>query len=422
MSAIAFVFFIVNLTLCKLFESNLIEFLWIYVILFNFYFFTKFKLSIRRFCEVIHDTFRIDYFILMLIYLIPYSNSFIISENNGIRFLLVSILFLDYYYKLKSSRNFDVTYLVKFVIILLLLRVSSIFYVCREEANQCVPTIFSIQLSKLEINVNFFNHFLFILFNFFTITIINIVLIIKLDLRSLFIRFLYFTNILLLLVYKYMQLVESSNLYSKSFNLKLARLIYFLIFLILMKILFDKSISNFSKLCYFIISYGHLITLISSESFISIWLLILILFLYFNYQSKRNFENKNISIHYDSFIFIFLLKYYFFYATGHETTFTHIRWDSGFHGIYGDNNNNLLRILMGFFIVSNTFSSIIITSISIGIYFVNKTTNERNCLGVDNLKDNKKIKCNKILSKFIIFGSLKVGFIIFYIYFFISNC
>jgi hypothetical protein len=405
LSAIALVFIIINLILCKLLQSNLIEHLWIYVFLFNFYFFSKFKFSLRRFCEFIHNTLRIDYFMLILIYLIPYSNSFIIGENNAIRFLLVSILFLDYYYKLKSTRNFDISCFTKFVCMLFLLRISSKFYVCREEAKDCQPTIFSTQLNKLEINSDHFYYFLFIFLNFSLITFINIVLILKMNLKSLFINFLYFVNISLLFVYKYMQFMESNDPNFKTFNLSLARFIYFLIFLSLVKICIDKSIIKFKKLCYFIISYSHLITLISSESFISIWFLISILFLYFNYQTNHNLLKNNIQ--YDSFIFLFLLKYYYFYATGHETTFTHIRWDSGFHGIYGDNNNPLIRLVMGFFILSNTFSSVIITSISIGLYFLNEKNKGRDEL--ENFRVNKKILHNTIISKFITFGTIKVS-------------
>ena len=52
-----------------------------------------------------------------------------------------------------------------------------------------------------------------------------------------------------------------------------------------------------------------------------------------------------------------LLQSYFFYASGHETTFTHIKWESGFHGFDGDNNNHLIRLVMAIFILLNTFCS-----------------------------------------------------------------
>lgn len=65
-------------------------------------------------------------------------------------------------------------------------------------------------------------------------------------------------------------------------------------------------------------------------------------------------------------IFLFLLEHYFFYATGHETTFTHIKWESGFHGFDGDNNNKLVRLCMGIMIFSNTFPTKFLTVLNIG--------------------------------------------------------
>lgn len=59
---------------------------------------------------------------------------------------------------------------------------------------------------------------------------------------------------------------------------------------------------------------------------------------------------------------VFLLENYYFYASGHETIFTNIKWESAFHGFDGDNNSILLRILMGGLIVFNTFSSILIST------------------------------------------------------------
>ena len=92
---------------------------------------------------------------------------------------------------------------------------------------------------------------------------------------------------------------------------------------------------------------------------------------------------------------LFLLKYFYFYATGHETTFTHIRWDSAFHGIYGDSNNQLIRGLMALLILTNTFSSIIITPVSVLFYF-------------SAFDDSKRENKYFIFTKQKLYGSLKV--------------
>lgn len=54
-----------------------------------------------------------------------------------------------------------------------------------------------------------------------------------------------------------------------------------------------------------------------------------------------------------------VLQYYFFYASGHETSFTHIKWEAGFHG-FGDNKNPAIRFLIMIFILLNTYSSVVI--------------------------------------------------------------
>ncbi len=104
----------------------------------------------------------------------------------------------------------------------------------------------------------------------------------------------------------------------------------------------------------------------------------------------------------NSFIFLLLLKCYFFYATGHETTFTHIKWDSAFHGFNGDNNNIIKRIIMGTLIILNTFSSLVICSVSVGYIYK-----------IDLIKNNN-INANfiKMLLEMSFYDSLKVLFLI----------
>ena len=65
-------------------------------------------------------------------------------------------------------------------------------------------------------------------------------------------------------------------------------------------------------------------------------------------------------------MFLFLAQHYFFYATGHETTFTNIKWESAFHGLYGDTSTTISHFAMGSLIVLNTFCSTLL----VGIYVV----------------------------------------------------
>ena len=89
-----------------------------------------------------------------------------------------------------------------------------------------------------------------------------------------------------------------------------------------------------------------------------------------------------------------MFQSYYFYATGHETTFTHIKWEAGFHGFEGDNNNPLLRIILMILILINTFSSNLLTSIS--------------SFG---LRNSSGLKIEVLIFSFFIFSSLKVTYI-----------
>jgi hypothetical protein len=97
---------------------------------------------------------------------------------------------------------------------------------------------------------------------------------------------------------------------------------------------------------------------------------------------------------------LFILQFYYFYATGHETVFTSIKWEAGFHGFDGDNNNKFVRFIMTLLILGNTFSSQIITSISIGLILFSN----------NDLHHNKQIfkKYNQVIFKFITLNTLKV--------------
>lgn len=93
-------------------------------------------------------------------------------------------------------------------------------------------------------------------------------------------------------------------------------------------------------------------------------------------------------------LLLFVIDHYFFYATGHETAFIYIRWESGFHGFYGDNNNPVIRLIMAIFILLNTFSSSFICV----VFFV---------LLLSERSDSPNNKVGEIL-KFGLFNAIKV--------------
>lgn len=58
-----------------------------------------------------------------------------------------------------------------------------------------------------------------------------------------------------------------------------------------------------------------------------------------------------------------LIQQYYFYATGHEPTFTNIRWEVVFHGLTGDSSNIFISIISTIFLLITTYSSYLFVSI-----------------------------------------------------------
>jgi hypothetical protein len=57
---------------------------------------------------------------------------------------------------------------------------------------------------------------------------------------------------------------------------------------------------------------------------------------------------------------MFLLQQFYFYGTGHETTFTNIRWETVFHGLDGRSDSIVFHAIYGFLLVLGTFGSYIV--------------------------------------------------------------
>jgi len=278
---------------------------------------------------------RVDYLVIYFSFLIPFSNSFVIRENNSLRFLLVSFLFLDFYSKLRAyklSLGSILSKLKQLALILFLVRISFVFYVCREEllTLNCTQTAFSTQFSKLNLmeNSNQSNllknttlfYSLILMFNFVCFikifqTVSNVNL--KSQFGNVNIKQLFYSQIFILFVYMVIQFKLNINTYLnldenikyqnellKTINLFLAKLIYIL-FLFAQTIIWyprtelDTKKPNFyeKRVKSLILSLSLVLTLVMSESFLSIWIIVLVITLYNDYifswsTSKEKINHK----------------------------------------------------------------------------------------------------------------------------------
>ena len=312
-----FLIFTVNL---KLTSST-----WILSLFFNFNVIFKFKNQFYKtsiLLKFLNNLLRKDYLIIFLSFLIPFSNSFVIRENNSLRFLLISYIFLDFYLKLciyKLSLLSILSKIKQLILILILVRFSFVFYVCREEllSLNCTQTMFSTPFSKLNlmensIFLNFSNnttlyYSLFLIFNFICfISIFRFVsnnLNLKSTLINAKIKQLFHLKICILFFYMIIQLKLNinSNLNSddsirnvndvlKIINLFLAKTIYIL-FLFVQTIIWcprdepdtDKPIFLEKRIKGLVLSFSLVLTMVMGESFLSIWIIIIIIYLYFSY-------------------------------------------------------------------------------------------------------------------------------------------
>jgi hypothetical protein len=246
--------------------------------------------------------FQTEYFVFFLSLLIPFSNSFIIRENISLKFLLISVLCIEFFSKSKNlEKSIFLNKLFYFLLIILCIRLTQLFYVCREEVliNNCTESYFVVPLSKISFNVNqthfYLNTFLnrsilvyltFILINFFLIT--SIVLYIlktntKFNMNG--VKNLFFLQIFILFSYWIIQLfvnISNDRFGLSAMNFYLARFFYLIFIVIQIKIWSSKETCQdyFGSTTYFVISLGLLATLLSGQSSLSIWILLFILNIY----------------------------------------------------------------------------------------------------------------------------------------------
>lgn len=236
------------------------------------------------------------YTFLAVSFLIPFSNSFVINENVSLRFLLVSLAFVEALHQYKN--NLKSVASCKLLLFAILTRISVLFHVCREEVmSKCTQYIFATQIQKMS-SINKPVYTLFILFNFACIFLVIRHVFPKS--RSIF-KWLFGLQFAALCFYNLFEL-EHSNLESliisskldnqmsihnelteiylsqlKWINIQLARLVYLLFAIGQLIIWSDQSASVLDRIARFSISFGFLASLVLSETKLSIWILIFIL-------------------------------------------------------------------------------------------------------------------------------------------------
>lgn len=279
----SFLIFIFVLTLTFIFSFNLTLNISLYLFMFNLKFLigntnlTKiFGFFRNRFLNIY------EYSIFTFTCLIPFSNSFIINENVNLRFFLVSLFVLE----ALSKKSLKPVFLAS------LLRMTWVFYVCREEvAAFCNQTMFSIQLEKI-LSFSYLSYTTYIFFNFSLIFLIYFYLA-KKNLKLFFLKenILNMLNLILLFTYNLIQL----QIYNRSLvnqddsealkvaNLYLARIIHILAFLV---VYLSNSSKKNHRLFDSMISIAIFTSLLSSQSLLSIWILIFILFEFFVQKSS----------------------------------------------------------------------------------------------------------------------------------------
>ncbi len=318
---------------------------------------------------------KYDYIFYALILLIPFSNSYIVQENVSLRFIFISALLFEFYKRLQAESQITARFFFKkfgeIAALVAIIRITEIFYVCREEALllNCTQNIFSTQISKMtDYSINIYFMFTFlnllvmssVLYNllwaYLTKTWINLLILFK-----VFTIFAYW-----LIQIKTNQSTADNRLFFNQLGLYLARLFYVL-FTISQFFLWKFTDKCYLKLfTYVLTTFGLLASILSGESVTSIWILIQVLILYARHRSSWNSEVKVI----DFSLILILLQHYFFYATGHESVFTHIKWEAGFHGFESENSNPVIRVFVMIFILLNTFSSNLIVVVG-GIGLLN---------------------------------------------------
>lgn len=280
----------------------------------NSFLLVNIKSSLRN-IDVSHLV-RGEHLICMLILLIPFSNSFIVLENISVRFLLISLLIYEFLTRLRCSKNVTVicfiVKLLELALVILLLRLTGIFFVCREEALllNCAPTIFSTQITKISFHENsphsILTYSVFIVCNFSFMSFVVFTLLRPYLKRPFWkINSLITLKMCTLLTYWILQLtINVSRLeYHRELNqiaLYLAR-IFYSCFVFSQFLIWKNPGDSCQKwspneaylrlVTYLLVSFSLLASLLSAESVMSIWILVLVMFVYARHRSSWDCGN-----------------------------------------------------------------------------------------------------------------------------------
>ncbi len=316
-----------------------------------------------------------EYFFYTLVLFIPFSNSFIVQENVSLRFIVVSVFCYEFYKRLQLESHVTGRFFLSkcrdLAMLVTLIRITELFYVCREEALllKCTQGIFSTQISK----TSDYSILVYFAFSFLNLVVMSSVLfsLLRPYLTRSCINFLILLKVLTLFAYWLVQIRISQSSAEQRFffnqiGLYLARLFYTL-FAVSQLFIWTFDDRCYLKLVtYVLATFGMLASILSGESVASIWILVLVLTSYARHRSSWSSEIKVIDFN----LVLVLLQQYFFYATGHETSFTHIKWEAGFHGFESENSNPVIKVFVMIFILINTYSSALVVAIG-GIGLLN---------------------------------------------------
>lgn len=285
--------------------------------------------TVYKYQSIFLGLFKGEHFLYLLVLLVPFSNSYIVLENISLRFILISMFLYELFTRLKQQAKVDRHFLIKKLIeigsICVLIRFTSLFYTCREEALllECTQNIFSTQITKVSFagESSFLIYLVFISFNFTAICSIILYLLRPYLNRLNFSKLNYLIALesLILLTYWILQLMINSfqisltsQLNRVTINLPLVFYVCFILSILLNCLTKDQYTkpqdSYLSSVTYLLVNFGLLISLVSGESALTIWILILILSIYAKHRSSWN-QGKSLEIEHD--LLISLLCYFF---------------------------------------------------------------------------------------------------------------
>lgn len=362
--------------------------------------------NIKRISIVQFDT--TEFFVFFISILIPFSNSFIVLESVCLRFLLITLLLKWLISSLPTLIKYP-SMMVYGLLVLILIRMSYIFYTCREENMSCEQKIFSLSIEKSQVSP----------LKRILITMVSLAILFLAnsfqkwqETQPKFLNIIKNLQVVFIVLYWLTKFLSSSDLVNPSMHLATAKF-FFMITLIgiirwFYEIFNNKTVSfdTYIRIINNII-FNLIVLLLGEYRSISICILFFLLNFNFKFSNIRLDIKPSLVSHLSLMI---LIQNYFFYATGHETTFTLIRWDAVFHGFDGDSNNLLIRILFITFLMISTYSSTVLV-------VKNVFLNMRN-FGLQSLfKKEFKFRITTLISiVFLLLNSFKVIYFYYYLF------